>query len=465
MVDFQALARQYVAEESEQVRDQLALSASSAISEAHAGTTAVGNWASSIQQWITVADDGVVDVDSRTKALRFLAHTLEHLNPRLLRDFQVQFLCTFFGSMFSVDPRAGIAPSTRALWSLCRMRNYSPAMGAQIVSQVLLLGDDFSKQPTPARWEVYELLLRLFEDDRVLGELEHVFGPSAGCIVDLIRLYVDEELFRAFSNYFPISLNNKISSTAVTTTELKVALRACFSAHQRLASLAFPFLLGKLDISEPASREVDNVSTKVDILQTIQAKAYGTAQSVAQKTDALSLLQLFLRGRQSLLKKDEPRDVAARVLALSEVAFRLEDIWTEDLAPLLSDAPWDTSSDVLGQVLRTAALLASQQSLTETGAAVQSCSRSTYDAMIKVLGSHLFTNRENGHSVMEGLYAPDGKALSFICDAQVFETIPQGVAAARAAVGSTSAVLRAQLRWHCTSLPVPWLVRTTTSCN
>lgn len=29
MVDFQALARQYVAEESEQVRDQLALSASS----------------------------------------------------------------------------------------------------------------------------------------------------------------------------------------------------------------------------------------------------------------------------------------------------------------------------------------------------------------------------------------------------------------------------------------------------
>lgn len=127
-------------------------------------------------------------------------------------------------------------------------------------------------------------------------------------------------------------------------------------------------------------------------------KAYGTAQSVAQKTDALSLLQLFLRGRQSLLKKDEPRDVAARVLALSEVAFRLEDIWTEDLAPLLSDAPWDTSSDVLGQVLRTAALLASQQSLTETGAAVQSCSRSTYDAMIKVLGSHLFTNRENGHS-------------------------------------------------------------------
>lgn len=204
---------------------------------------------------------------------------------------QVQFLCTFFGSMFSVDPRAGIAPSTRALWSLCRMRNYSPAMGAQIVSQVLLLGDDFSKQPTPARWEVYELLLRLFEDDRVLGELEHVFGPSAGCIVDLIRLCqrerepssllsyltilrrlisayaaspdVDEELFRAFSNYFPISLNNKISSTAVTTTELKVALRACFSAHQRLASLAFPFLLGKLDISEPASREVDNVSTKV----------------------------------------------------------------------------------------------------------------------------------------------------------------------------------------------------------
>ncbi|KAK2069672.1 hypothetical protein P8C59_004229 [Phyllachora maydis] len=459
MVDFQALARQYVAEESEQVRDQLALSASSAISEAHAGTTAVGNWASSIQQWITVADDGVVDVDSRTKALRFLAHTLEHLNPRLLRDFQVSI----------------------------------PAMGAQIVSQVLLLGDDFSKQPTPARWEVYELLLRLFEDDRVLGELEHVFGPSAGCIVDLIRLCqrerepssllsyltilrrlisayaaspdVDEELFRAFSNYFPISLNNKISSTAVTTTELKVALRACFSAHQRLASLAFPFLLGKLDISEPASREVDNVSTKVDILQTIQAKAYGTAQSVAQKTDALSLLQLFLRGRQSLLKKDEPRDVAARVLALSEVAFRLEDIWTEDLAPLLSDAPWDTSSDVLGQVLRTAALLASQQSLTETGAAVQSCSRSTYDAMIKVLGSHLFTNRENGHSVMEGLYAPDGKALSFICDAQVFETIPQGVAAARAAVGSTSAVLRAQLRWHCTSLPVPWLVRTTTSCN
>jgi DNA repair/transcription protein MET18/MMS19 len=54
-------------------------------------------------------------------------------------------------------------------------------------------------------------------------------------------------VFKAFSNYFPITLRESTTPIGITPEDLKVALRKCFSAHHRLARLAFPYLIQRLD--------------------------------------------------------------------------------------------------------------------------------------------------------------------------------------------------------------------------
>jgi DNA repair/transcription protein MET18/MMS19 len=55
-----------------------------------------------------------------------------------------------------------------------------------------------------------------------------------------------EEVYGNFKAYFPITLP-RASQTKITPEQLKLQLRQCFSSNNRLAGLAFPYLVGKLD--------------------------------------------------------------------------------------------------------------------------------------------------------------------------------------------------------------------------
>jgi DNA repair/transcription protein MET18/MMS19 len=79
---------------------------------------------------------------------------------------------------------------------------------------------------------------------------------------------VTDELFKTFSNYFPISMRSSATSVGVTADDLKVALRRCFSAHQRLARLTFPYLVQRLDQGDAVT-----VAVKVSCSVTCQNQA------------------------------------------------------------------------------------------------------------------------------------------------------------------------------------------------
>lgn len=266
----------------------------------------MGGWAASIQPWITITkqdddnsdddddDSATGDIIARAKALGFLADTLEALDKNLLRPEQVNMLVGFFGSMFSYDHKAGITASAKALRQLHNMKGFKPAVGVKMIEEVCKLKEDFRLQTAATRLEIYELFLSLIQDQSVNNELQDKYGTSSGFIVDILQLcqnerdprnlmlwfkllpiflteystsdQVTEEVFKAFSAYFPITLRSSATPIGITADDLKNAVRACFASHHKVANLAFPFLIGKLDQGDAIT-----VSVKLDILKTIKA--------------------------------------------------------------------------------------------------------------------------------------------------------------------------------------------------
>ncbi|KAK4250416.1 Dos2-interacting transcription regulator of RNA-Pol-II-domain-containing protein [Corynascus novoguineensis] len=196
--------------------------------------------------------------------------------------------------MFSYDHKAGITASAKALRQLYSMKGFKPNMGIKILEDVCKIKEDFRLQTAVTRLEVYELFLDLIQDPAVSSELKHKYGSACGFAVDLIQVCqserdprnlmiwfkilrllladydpspeVTEELFKVFSAYFPISLRSSATPIGITADDLKEAVRSCFSAHHRVATQAFPFLLQKLDQGDAVT-----VAVKVDILKTIKA--------------------------------------------------------------------------------------------------------------------------------------------------------------------------------------------------
>ncbi|KAB5530501.1 Dos2-interacting transcription regulator of RNA-Pol-II-domain-containing protein [Coniochaeta sp. 2T2.1] len=299
MASFDELALQYVVLDDEEVMRDMAAQAAKAIEDAGANRIAVGNWAASIKLWIAPGLKEDQDGESgnaitRAKAISFLATTLELLNKDLLKADQVDLLIGFFGSMFSNDHKAGITPAAKALQQLATAKNFKPQMGVKIVEEVTKIKEDFRLQTAATRLEVYQLLLRLIQDSAVASELEHKYGASSGFIVDLLSMCQHErdprdllvwfkiisvlvsqyspseevvaEIFKAFANYFPITLRESTTQIGVTAEDLKASLRECFSSHQRLAYLAFPYLIQRLDQGDSMK-----VTVKNDILMTMKA--------------------------------------------------------------------------------------------------------------------------------------------------------------------------------------------------
>lgn len=191
--------------------------------------------------------------------------------------------------MFSYDHKAGITASAKALRKLYAMKSFKPEMGIKIIEDVCQIKEDFRLQTAATRLEIYELFLDLVQDPAVSSELQHKYGSSCGFALDLLQLCknerdprnlmvwfkilttlvkdyspsgeVTEEIFKTFSAYFPISLRASATPIGITAEDLKEAVRGCFSAHQRLAPNAFPFLMQKLDQGDAVTVAVKVGST------------------------------------------------------------------------------------------------------------------------------------------------------------------------------------------------------------
>ncbi|KAK4142132.1 Dos2-interacting transcription regulator of RNA-Pol-II-domain-containing protein [Dichotomopilus funicola] len=252
MSNLKQWALEYVLSDDETAQLEITKKAALEIESSRASSTVVGNWAASVQQWMTPAnaesgpaEDGV-----------------EGVSGDIIARAKVQRLIGFFGAMFSYDHKAGITASAKALRQLYAAKSFKPNMGIKILEDVCKIKEDFRLQTAATRLELYQLFLSLIQDPAVSSELQHKYGSSCGFVLDLIQVCqserdprnlmiwfkilalflteydpspeVSEEIFKVFSAYFPISLRASATPVGITAEDLKEALRYCFSAHHRL---------------------------------------------------------------------------------------------------------------------------------------------------------------------------------------------------------------------------------------
>ncbi|RYP56919.1 hypothetical protein DL769_009826 [Monosporascus sp. CRB-8-3] len=374
-VKFDELALQYVLSDEPEQAKSAAETAASIIEASANNRVLVGQWVSSINRWMpsgNSGEDGLVDNGegqdddfiSRAKALDFLASTLGALKRDTLKADQVQLLISFFCSLFSSDHKAGITASAKALRQLTSMKMFKPPMGNDIIEGVCKLGDDFKLQTPATRLEIYQLVLGLLQDPSVANDLEYRHGSTCGFMTGLLDLCRNErdpnnlikwfgtlktflqtfspspevtsEVFKTFSAYFPISLRASATPSGITADDLKGAVRACFSAHHRLAGQAIPFLIGKLDQGDAVT-----VTVKVDILQTLDAclnQYTHPKQSVIPYAD-----QIWSSLKYEVRNGEVSDTVEATLKAISSLTRRLDE---DDLRSFFNNAWRDLAEDI-----------------------------------------------------------------------------------------------------------------------
>lgn len=203
------------------------------------------------------------------------------------------------------------------------MKSFQRHMGHDIIQKVCSLKDDFPRQVSKTRLEIYELIRLLMTTPGVASDLQNTHGSSAGFMLDLIQLCrserdpeclmmwfdilrlfmseytvsqdVLEEVYGVFKPYFPISLP-RASQVAITPEELKLQLRKCFSANHLLADKVFPFLLGKLDQGDAVTVNV-KVSKPHSLKREIQLTK---SSSISSKPCKLVSMSTAIHKRQLL---------------------------------------------------------------------------------------------------------------------------------------------------------------------
>ncbi|KAI1456872.1 Dos2-interacting transcription regulator of RNA-Pol-II-domain-containing protein [Annulohypoxylon moriforme] len=367
-VKFEDLALQYVLADENDREREISEKAAKAIEDATNTRVTLGQWVASINRWIQPSDDTAADdnIIARAKALDFLAATLGVLRERevSLKTDQVKLLVTFFGSLFSSDHRAGVTASAKALRHLISMKSFQPNLGDDIISSVCRLGEDFKLQAPVTRLELYDLFLELLQNPAVANDLEYRHGNTCGFITSLLDLCRNErdpqnlmkwfktlqvflqnfspsedvtsEVFKTFSAYFPISLRATAVPSGITADDLKSAVRSCFASHHRVASLAIPYLLNKLDQGDAVT-----VAVKVDILQTIDAcvvQYEHPKQSVVPFVD-----QIWSSLKYEVRNGEIPDTIKATLTVIRSITTRLDD---DELRSFLSSAWRDLVDDL-----------------------------------------------------------------------------------------------------------------------
>ncbi|PKS07911.1 hypothetical protein jhhlp_006520 [Lomentospora prolificans] len=302
MGDFHQLALQFVlTDDADDARDQIADKAANLIRSSPANTHPVARWVESIRPWMPGNEDAEVgdggegskgDIIARAKALEFLATTLERLDKDTLIASHIKLLVAFFGAMFSVDHKAGILASAKALTTITSMKVFPASTGHDIIKKVCAMGNDFTKQVAVTRLAIFDLFERLVSDPRVTRDLKQRHSDY-DFMIDMLDLFgnerdpknlitwfsiletflsnyepspeLTEKIFTAYSAYFPISLRTSRHPSGITADDLKLALRSCFAADDRVASHAVPYLIQKLNQGDGVT-----VDVKLDILRTLK---------------------------------------------------------------------------------------------------------------------------------------------------------------------------------------------------
>ncbi|CAK7566698.1 MAG: hypothetical protein SEPTF4163_004649 [Sporothrix epigloea] len=384
MSDFASLATSYVLADEEEEQRRLAGEAAQAIKSAPRKSAAVLAWAQSINQWmpnggeLNSGDDADSDVIVRSKALGFLASTLEVLDKDVLRVEQIENLIAFFGAMFSIDHKAGILAASTALRCLCSMTQFRSPMASSVLTHITKLGDDFRLQVPATRRAIYDLIALLVRNDDVLQSLSAANGPEGTVVLDLLRLCrherdpdnllrwfaimrrildrygppalfssVSEEVFKAASDYFPISMRSSATPAGTTVSDLKAALRGVFAASSLNAAPVFDFLLQKMDQGDALT-----VSVKVDILSTIHACiiAFPTpAQTVVPHTS-----RIWNSLKYEVRHGDVPETIDGTLQVVQAISTRLsrrDDFATpEEYASCLKDFVDIVLADCIGDL-------------------------------------------------------------------------------------------------------------------
>ncbi|CAI4213713.1 unnamed protein product [Parascedosporium putredinis] len=260
MGDFHQLALQFVLTDDKDAHAQIADKAATLIKTSPTNTHPVVRWVESIRPWMPGQEDSEMgdgegskgDIIARARALEFLSSTLERLAKDALVATQIRSLIAFFGAMFSVDHKAGILASAKSLTTISSMKLFPPP-AATTSSKVCAMGADFTKQVAETRLAIFSLFQRLVSDPRVTRDLKQRHGDC------------DFVIFAAFSAYFPISLRTSRHPSGITPADLKVALRACFAAHDRVVPHSIPYLIQKLNQGDGVT-----VDVKLDILRTVK---------------------------------------------------------------------------------------------------------------------------------------------------------------------------------------------------
>ncbi|CAK7265179.1 hypothetical protein SEPCBS119000_001380 [Sporothrix epigloea] len=353
MADFALLATSYVLADEEDEQQRLASEAAQAIKSAPRKSAAVLAWAQSINQWMpkggeaSSGDDVNSDAIVRSKALGFLASTLEVLDQNVLRPEQIENLIAFFGAMFNIDHKAGILAASTALRCLCSMSHFRPPMAAPVLTHITKLGDDFRLQVPTTRRAIYDLVALLVRNDVILQSLSETNGTEGTVVLDLLRLCrherdpdnllrwfailrrildrygppalsssVSEEVFKVASDYFPISMRSSATPAGTTVDDLKAALRGVFAASSAVAAPVFDFLLQKMDQGDALT-----VSVKVDILSTIHAciAAFAApAQTIAPHTS-----RIWNSLKYEVRHGDVPETIDGTLQVVQAIATRL----------------------------------------------------------------------------------------------------------------------------------------------
>ncbi len=176
--------------------------------------------------------------------------------------------------MFNVDHKAGILPSAKSLSTICSMKAFPPSNAHDIITNVCAMGEDFQKQVAETRLAIFDLFYRLVNGEKVGNDLRQRHSDCDfmvrmmdlfknerdpknlmswfSVIETLLAKYsppseIAEQLFNAYSAYFPISLRTAKHPSGITADDLKLSLRRCFAAHDIVASHAIPFLIQKLN--------------------------------------------------------------------------------------------------------------------------------------------------------------------------------------------------------------------------
>ncbi|KAM0287761.1 hypothetical protein ACHAQH_000293 [Verticillium albo-atrum] len=292
MAEFRKLALEFVLSDDVGRKQEIAKEAASVIQNDPRPDNAIARWSQSIQPWIAGRGDDAMDhgaegeaegdLIARSKAMSFLADTLEVLDPKLLKASKVATLIHFFGNMFDFDVKAGVLPAAKALTHLSNMEGFQATDGDKIISSICILKDDFKNQVSETRSVIYDLVIQLISRPDVANDLQYRHGSTSGFMTDLLQLCRNERDPKCLLTWFAILKTFLADYSPATelveeifTLDILKTIKACLDSYTHVQQGIVPYV-DKIWTSlkyEVRNGEIeDTIKGTLEVIRTIADK-------------------------------------------------------------------------------------------------------------------------------------------------------------------------------------------------